>query len=36
MKKRKQIAALSLAAGLAVISEADFTEFSGNKKSGGS
>lgn len=32
MKKRKQIAALSLAAGLAVISEADFTEFSGNKK----
>ncbi|MBC2284809.1 Ig-like domain-containing protein [Listeria booriae] len=32
MKKRKQIAALSLAAGLAVISEGDFTEFSGNKK----
>ncbi|MBC1976617.1 hypothetical protein HCA84_14950 [Listeria booriae] len=32
MKKRKQIAALSLAAGLAVISEGDFTEFSVNKK----
>ncbi|MBC2175909.1 hypothetical protein HCB27_04735 [Listeria booriae] len=32
MKKRKQIAALSLAAGLAVISEGDFPEFSGNKK----
>ncbi|MDT0111467.1 Ig-like domain-containing protein [Listeria booriae] len=32
MKKRKQIAALSLVAGLAVISESDFTEFLGNKK----
>ncbi|MBC1372534.1 hypothetical protein HB847_09110 [Listeria booriae] len=32
MKKRKQIAALSLVAGLAVVSEIDFTEFSGSKK----